>query len=78
MSNTPIRDLSDTRELDADAMRGIRGGLFDYSNRLGYVGQEIEDSRNPPPLWDNGPSIDDAATAGDDSMYYPGLTPIRS
>lgn len=76
MSNLRMHDLDDTRELAADTMCEIRGGIWDYSNRLGYVGQAIEDSRNPPSIGGNGPTIEGAATT-DDSAYY-GLRPIRS
>ncbi|MFZ0790273.1 MAG: hypothetical protein WAM94_11715 [Chromatiaceae bacterium] len=74
MSNIHIDDLSE--DLDAGALRGIRGGIWDYSNRLGLLGQQLE-SRGSLPTWDNGPSIEDGANYGDDSSYYPGLTPLR-
>ena len=76
MSNILISDLN--REVDLHAMREIRGGIWDYSNRLGLLGQHLEDRRDKSPdLGGNGPSIEDGATAGDDSIFYPGLTPLR-
>lgn len=76
MSNMRIDDLS--IDLDTAAMTEICGGIWDYSNRLGLLGQQLEDRRNPSvPGTDNGPSIEDGATAGDDSSYYPGLRPLR-
>lgn len=76
MSNIRINDLS--KDLSVSAMAEIRGGIWDYSNRLGMLGQQLEDSRSPSTsIWDNGTSIDDAASAGDDSSFYPGLQPLR-
>ena len=76
MSNIRIDDL--TKALGADEMAEMRGGIWDYSNRLGSLGQTLEDNRNHTIiLGGSGLSIDDAANAGDDSSYYPGLTPLR-
>ena len=75
MSNLRIDDLS--TDLQSSDMTEIRGGIWDYSNRLGYVGQHLEAVRSPAPVWDKGPSIEDGANAGDDSAYYPGLRPLR-
>jgi hypothetical protein len=75
MSKISIDDLS--QELGREDLARIRGGIWDYSNRLGGLGQMLEDRKNPPTLGENGPTIDDAASAGDDSVYYPGLTPLR-
>jgi hypothetical protein len=76
MSKIAIDDLS--KELDDKDLARIRGGIWDYSNRLGVLGQMLEDRRSPSAsVGGNGPSIDDGASAGDDSAYYPGLTPLR-
>ncbi|MGH8548633.1 MAG: hypothetical protein ACRERU_08555 [Methylococcales bacterium] len=76
MSNIRIDDLS--KDLSVSAMAEVRGGIWDYSNRLGMLGQHLEDRRSGPiPIWDNGPSIEDGASAGDDSSFYPGLQPLR-
>lgn len=75
MSNIHIDDLS--TDLELGDMTGIRGGIWDYVNRLGVVGEHIKASRTPPTIGDRGISIEDAANAGDDSGYYPGLTPLR-
>lgn len=76
MSKIRIDDLS--KDLGAGAMAGIRGGIWDYSNRLGFLGQQLEDGKNiSVSPGSNGPSIEDGASAGDDSSYYPGLTPLR-
>jgi hypothetical protein len=76
MSNIHIDDLS--KELDVSAMSEVRGGIWDYSNRLGYLGQQLEDRRDKSTsIGGNGPSIEDGASAGDDSSFYPGLTPLR-
>jgi hypothetical protein len=75
MSNIHIDDLS--KDLDLSAMSEIRGGVWDYSNALGMPGQQLEDRRNPSTPGDNGPSIEDGASAGDDSSFYPGLGPLR-
>ncbi len=44
MSNIRIYDLS--RELDVSSMAEIRGGVWDYSNRLGMLGQMLEDDQD--------------------------------
>jgi hypothetical protein len=44
MSNIRIRDLAD--ELGTDSMAAVRGGLWDYSNRLGMLGQMLEDQQD--------------------------------
>src|SRR5262245_61501345 len=75
MSNLRIDEL--TAELHADDMDKVHGGIWDYSNRLGLLGQQLEDRRNPVVVGGNGPSIEDGANYGDDSSYYPGLTPLR-
>jgi hypothetical protein len=76
MSNIHIDDLS--KELDVSAMAEVRGGIWDYSNRLGYLGQQLEDRRDKSiSIGGNGPSIEDGASAGDDSSFYPGLTSLR-
>lgn len=74
MSNICIDDLN--KELGTNEMAEIRGGIWDYSNRLGILGQQLED-RGTTSVGGNGPSIEDGASAGDDSSYYPGLTPLR-
>lgn len=74
MSNIRIDDLSG--ELEHADLAETRGGIWDYSNRMGLVGAHIEASRNPTPVG-GGMSIEDAANAGDDSMYYPGLRKLR-
>jgi hypothetical protein len=75
MSNLRIDEL--TAELHADDMDKVHGGIWDYSNRLGLLGQQLEDRHHPVVVGGNGPSIEDAANYGDDSSYYPGLTPLR-
>ena len=75
MSKILIDDLS--KDLELHDMAEIRGGIWDYSNRLGLLGEHLEASRTPPSIGDSGISIEDAANAGDDSAYYPGLTPLR-
>jgi hypothetical protein len=76
MSNIRIDDLS--IDLGVSAMAEVRGGIWDYSNRLGVLGQHLEDRRTASTsVWDNGPSIEDGASAGDDSSFYPGLQPLR-
>ena len=76
MSNISIDDLS--KELDVSAMAEVRGGIWDYSNSLGILGQQLEDRRDKSTsIGGSGPSIEDGANAGDDSSYYPGLTPLR-
>ena len=76
MSNIRIDDLS--KELGAGEMAEIRGGIWDYSNRLGYLGQVLEDNRDHGiSPGGGGLSVEDGANAGDDSSYYPGLRPLR-
>ena len=75
MSNIRINDLS--KDLGVGEMAEARGGIWDYSNRLGLLGEHLEASRTPPSFGGGGTSIEDAANAGDDSSYYPGLTPLR-
>jgi hypothetical protein len=75
MSNILINDLSN--DLKLRDMTETRGGIWDYSNRLGLLGEHIEASRTPPSIGGGGMSIEDAANAGDDSAFYPGLTPLR-
>jgi hypothetical protein len=75
MSTISIDDLRE--DLQHRHMAETRGGIWDYSNRLGFLGEHIETSRNPPTLGGSGMSIEDAANAGDDSSFYPGLTPLR-
>ena len=75
MSNVRIDDLSEDLELSSAAE--IRGGIWRYASVLGVVGEQLEANRNPPSIGDGGMSIEDAANAGDDSAYYPGLTPLR-
>lgn len=76
MSNIRIDNLSE--DLSVSAMAEIRGGIWDYSNRLGLLGQHLEDRRGGSiSTGGTGPSIEDGATAGDDSSYYPGLQPLR-
>lgn len=76
MSNICIDDLS--KELVAGEMAEIRGGIWDYSNRLGYLGQVLEDNRDHGvSLGGGGLSVEDGANAGDDSSYYPGVRPLR-
>lgn len=75
MSNILIGDLS--KEQEICEMVETRGGIWHYPSRLGVVGEHLLESRTPPTIGDNGPSIEDGANAGDDSSYYPGLTPLR-
>lgn len=75
MSNILIDDLSS--ELEHADLAETRGGIWDYENRMGLVGAHLEERRNPTPVGGGGMSIEDAANAGDDSMYYPGLRPLR-
>ena len=76
MSNIRIDDLS--KELGVNEMAGIQGGTWDYSNRLGSLGQTLEDNRDHAVFpGGGGLTIEGAANAGDDSSYYPGLTPLR-
>lgn len=74
MSNIVIDDLS--KDLESRDMAETRGGIWDYSNRLGLLGEHLEASREPS-IGGGGMSIEDAANAGDDSSFYPGLTPLR-
>ena len=68
-----------SKTLDCDALRETRGGLWDYSNRLGRIGRHLEARRNIKFLGNRIKrfSIKDVANAGDDSVYYPGLKPLR-
>jgi hypothetical protein len=76
MSNIRIDDLS--ADLSLSEMAEVRGGIWDYSNRLGILGQHLEDRRSlSTSIGDNGLSIEDGASAGDDSSFYPGLRPLR-
>ena len=40
------RTSSVPRELDAQAVRKVSGGIWDYSNRLGILGQMLEDAQD--------------------------------
>jgi hypothetical protein len=33
-------------ELDCETLHGIKGGIWDYSNRLGLLGQMLEDRQD--------------------------------
>ncbi|KON81642.1 hypothetical protein PA01_08545 [Azoarcus sp. PA01] len=46
MTQLTIHDLPATETLDATAMRSVRGGIWDYSNRLGTLGQMLEDQQD--------------------------------
>ena len=37
------RPVSECAELDNDALQMVSGGIWDYSNRLGMLGQMLED-----------------------------------
>lgn len=39
-------DIAGARALDADALQYVRGGIWDYSNRLGMLGQMLEDQQD--------------------------------
>jgi hypothetical protein len=69
MTRLHIRDLANSQELTRQAAAEIRGGRF---NRASVLPQNPNESIG----WGNGPSIEDAASAGDDSHYY-GLPPLR-
>jgi hypothetical protein len=57
MSKIAIADLS--RDLGGEDLARIRGGIWDYSNRLGVLGQMLEDRRSPSTsVGGNGPSIE--------------------
>ncbi|HEX7034846.1 MAG TPA: hypothetical protein VF210_03695 [Pseudomonadales bacterium] len=75
MSNITINDLSE--DLQARELTETRGGIWDKSNRLGLLGEHLEARDKSPFEESGGMSIEDAANAGDDSMYYPGLRPLR-
>jgi hypothetical protein len=68
-----IRDLKLTQQLTRQAAAEIRGGMPKYGSPAAPL-----DPRARPGIvvWEPGPSIDDAANAGDDSHYY-GLPPLR-
>lgn len=60
MSKLRLTDLNDA--LLADDMAEVRGGIWDYSNRLGMLGQMLEDRQDRPygdPL--NADTLDEAA-----------------
>lgn len=42
-NETPRCLISEPQELDNDAMQMVSGGIWDYSNRLGLLGQMLED-----------------------------------
>ena len=46
MTHLIVHDLPVTETLDAPAMRAVRGGIWDYSNRLGLLGQMLEDQQD--------------------------------
>jgi hypothetical protein len=46
MTHLTIHDLPATETLDAKAMSAVRGGIWDYSNRLGMLGQMLEDRQD--------------------------------
>ena len=46
MTHLIIHDLPATETLDAKAMGAVRGGIWDYSNRLGMLGQTLEDQQD--------------------------------
>lgn len=46
MSHLTIHDLPASETLDAKAMSSVRGGIWDYSNRLGMLGQMLEDHQD--------------------------------
>ena len=39
-------DRSAMYELSSDQMDHVRGGIWDYSNRLGILGQQLEDAQD--------------------------------
>jgi len=39
----PTRLVSEPEELGNDALQMVSGGIWDYSNRLGMLGQMLED-----------------------------------
>lgn len=75
MSTIRISDLGE--DLKEHEMEEARGGIWDYSNRLGLLGEHLEARDERPSIGGGGLSIEDAANAGDDSKYYPGLRPLR-
>jgi hypothetical protein len=68
-----IRDLATNQPLTREAAAEIRGGKPKYGSPAAPL-----DPRAHPGIvvWNPGPSIEDAANAGDDSHYY-GLPPLR-
>lgn len=46
MAHLTIHDLPATEPLDAKAMSAVRGGIWDYSNRLSMLGQMLEDQQD--------------------------------
>ncbi len=43
MHNEANNDALELRELDHVALQSVSGGIWDYSNRLGLLGQMLED-----------------------------------
>lgn len=42
LSKKPADLISDYLELDATAVKMVSGGIWDYSNRMGYLGAILE------------------------------------
>lgn len=56
------RKAESTIELDADAIQAVSGGIWDYSNRLGYLGEHLEELKNlGRPDYFNPKNLDEAA-----------------
>lgn len=75
MTTLVIKDMPLADELDPSTMAAVRGGKPKYGSPAFPIPAEMME-RPSFDIWDNGPSIDDAANAGDDSHYY-GLRPLR-
>lgn len=46
MTHLIIHNLPAIETLDVKAMSAVRGGIWDYSNRLGMLGQMLEDQQD--------------------------------
>ncbi|NMF99744.1 hypothetical protein GPA27_20405 [Aromatoleum toluolicum] len=46
MTHLIIHNLPAIETLDVKAMSAVRGGIWDYSNRLGMLGQMLEDRQD--------------------------------
>ena len=46
LNEKPTDFFTKSLELDIDAMQLVSGGIWDYSNRLGMLGQMLEDRQD--------------------------------